>query len=211
MIKKTLSTALLIGGLSFISILPASATKPDPAHKDYVCKYVGKPGVNERLQTGQNPIWVDTAATTPGWYADLFKDAQHSYVIVADTLRLDPEPGIDKCAPVVQPPVEPPVVVPPVVQPPVVVPPVVVPVVPPVVAPPVVVPPVVVPPVAVVVVPKTIVHQVKVAPKGGIQTGDGSTVLARTGFDSAPLFGGLGLLLAGIVLLVGKRLTLLRK
>jgi len=34
-------------------------------HKSYVCKYVDKPGEAERLQTGNNPIWVDNHALFP--------------------------------------------------------------------------------------------------------------------------------------------------
>ncbi|NMM22925.1 MAG: hypothetical protein HHJ11_05415 [Phycicoccus sp.] len=85
-------------GLALAGGIPtATATQPDPTHKDYVCKYVGTPGVSERLQTGNNPIWVDTAATEPGLVTGLFNDAHRSFVIVADTLKLDPEPGIDQC------------------------------------------------------------------------------------------------------------------
>ena len=71
-------------------------------HKSYVCKYVGTPGVNERLQTGQNPIWVDNHSLlgTDGitYVGESFSDAQgKSVVIVANTVKLDPEPGIDQC------------------------------------------------------------------------------------------------------------------
>ncbi len=37
---------------------PAPAPTAGPNDKVYVCKFVGTPGVNERLQTGQNPIEV---------------------------------------------------------------------------------------------------------------------------------------------------------
>ena len=40
-----------------------SSTNPSGEYKKvYVCKYVGTPGVDERLQTGNNPISVDTSA-----------------------------------------------------------------------------------------------------------------------------------------------------
>jgi len=80
----------MLGGIA--TAITASATSG--IHKDYVCKYVSKPGEAERLQTGGNPIWVDTAATGLGW----FNDAQgRSYVIVFNTLKLDPEPLITAC------------------------------------------------------------------------------------------------------------------
>lgn len=72
-------------------------------HKSYVCKYVGTPGVDERLQTGQNPIWVANASLTGGkdepvQVGDTFSDAQgKSVVIVANTPKLDPEPDVSQC------------------------------------------------------------------------------------------------------------------
>lgn len=98
--------SMVVGLLGLVAVVvgfvaPAQATPPDPAHKDYVCKYVGKPGVDERLQTGQNPIWVDTAATEGTW----FNDRQgRSYVLIADTLKLDPEPDVSQCPPPTPPP-----------------------------------------------------------------------------------------------------------
>jgi hypothetical protein len=81
--------------------------------KVFVCKYVGKPHVDERLQTGQNPISVSTHAIQhngwdgqiPGW----FSDAQgRSYVIAYD--HGQPEPSVKDCpAPDTKPPVTPPV------------------------------------------------------------------------------------------------------
>lgn len=74
----------------------------DKVHKSYVCKYVGQPGVDERLQTGQNPIWVDNHSLLghDGLVSvgDEFKDGQgKSVVIVANTPKLNPEPTIDQC------------------------------------------------------------------------------------------------------------------
>jgi hypothetical protein len=79
--------------------------------KVFVCKYVGKPHVDERLQTGQNPISVSTHAIQhngwngqiPGW----FSDAQgRSYVIAYD--HGQPEPSVSDCPTTVKPPVTPP-------------------------------------------------------------------------------------------------------
>ena len=71
-------------------------------HKSYVCKYVDKPGVNERLQGGGNPIWVDNHSLKGSpdtvYVGQEFKDAQgKSVVIVANTAKLTPEPSADKC------------------------------------------------------------------------------------------------------------------
>src|SRR5574338_388741 len=79
-----------------------SASATPKIHKSYVCKYVGTPGVDERLQTGRNPIWVDTHALLGSdgetYVGQEFKDAQgRSVVIVANTPKLNPEPGIDAC------------------------------------------------------------------------------------------------------------------
>ena len=38
----------------------------DGPHKAFVCKYVGSPGKNERLQTGNNPISVAFSAIDAG-------------------------------------------------------------------------------------------------------------------------------------------------
>jgi len=95
LLKRSGVLATVIGlFLLGAGVATASATQGDPEHKDYVCKYVGKPGVDERLQTGNNPIWVDTAATDVGWFAD---GQARSYVIVFNTVKLTPEPGIGMC------------------------------------------------------------------------------------------------------------------
>ncbi len=73
-------------------------------HKSYVCKYVGTPYVDERLQTGDNPIFVDNHSllghdgTT--YVGQEFSDKHgKSVVIVANTEKLDPEPGLGDCPP----------------------------------------------------------------------------------------------------------------
>ena len=165
---KKISTALgatMFVGLSSLAV-PAFATDPSEPQKVYVCKYVGTPDVDERLQTGNNPIEVSVNAI-PGYTGQdasaligmEFADGQGRSIVIAVSAGpgggQGDEPTIEDCpAPdgPEQPPVEPVVpVVPPVepVVPPVqpVVPPVqpvvppVAPVVPPVVAP--VAPPVV--------------------------------------------------------------------
>ncbi len=52
---------------------------PNGEHQVVVCKYVGTPGVDERLQTGQNPIVVDSNALEEGFTGTFpwqFVDAQ---------------------------------------------------------------------------------------------------------------------------------------
>lgn len=107
MIRKIMAvgTAALIsvimgGGMSWAD----TAAEPEKkVHKSYVCKYVGTPGENESLQTGQNPIWVANQSLTGEKgsevaVGDEFSDKHgRSIVIVANTLKLDPEPGVDQC------------------------------------------------------------------------------------------------------------------
>lgn len=125
----------LIAGLGAIALgaavvvsMPGAAQADNNDHKVWVCKYVGKPGVNETLKRGKNPILVDYNATgmdqpTVGAW---FNDAQgRSYVVALGT---DPEPSVDQC-PVPTPtptptPPTPPVTTPPVTTPPVTTPPV---------------------------------------------------------------------------------------
>lgn len=93
----SLIVLVVLGGAAF-------AIGKDKIHKSYVCKYVGTPGVNERLQTGRNPIWVDNHSL-PGrpeetYVGQEFTDAHgRSVVIVANTGKLDPEPSIEDCPP----------------------------------------------------------------------------------------------------------------
>jgi hypothetical protein len=100
------TTGLVAGTIAFAMAGPAVAggnhDNDAKIHKSYVCKYVGTPGVDERLQTGQNPIWVDNHSLegSPEWtqVGQKFKDAQgRSIVIVANTAKLTPEPGVDQC------------------------------------------------------------------------------------------------------------------
>ena len=82
---------------------PATSSPSKAVHKSYVCKYVGTPGIDERLQTGKNPIWVDNHALTGKdnsvvKVGDTFSDKHvKSVVIVANTVKLNPEPSISAC------------------------------------------------------------------------------------------------------------------
>lgn len=70
------------------------------AKKVYVCKYVGTPGVDERLKDGRNPISVSVRAiqnnqwdgTVPGWFSDAH---DRSYVLAYDTGQ--PKPNVSEC------------------------------------------------------------------------------------------------------------------
>ena len=69
---------LALGALSACGVPSASGTEELPSNKVFVCKYVGKPGVDERLQTGQNPISVSVNAIPLGdvQIGSEFADAQ---------------------------------------------------------------------------------------------------------------------------------------
>ncbi len=64
----------MMGGIA----TAVTASAGDDAHKVWVCKYVGTPGQDERLQTGQNPIPVSVHSiqhnqwngVVPGWFSD---------------------------------------------------------------------------------------------------------------------------------------------
>lgn len=54
---------VLFGALDTTTAGPAAGSEAPPNEKKvYVCKYVGTPYVDERLQTGDNPIWVSENA-----------------------------------------------------------------------------------------------------------------------------------------------------
>lgn len=71
--KRLLFAAIVLGLLVWITgaYNTALATQGDP-HKVVVCKYVGTPGVDERLQTGQNPIVVDEASLEGDGFVGIF-------------------------------------------------------------------------------------------------------------------------------------------
>ena len=83
--------------LAFAFVLPVAAA--DNA-KWFVCKYVGTPGVDEALQTGNNPISVSENAipVSPVVAGEFFQDSQgRSYVLVEDTGQDEPDPS--ECPP----------------------------------------------------------------------------------------------------------------
>lgn len=105
MVLAAAGAMVMSSGLVLMTASTAQADPPGP-HKSYVCKFVGTPGPDERLQTGQNPIWVDNHSLIGGpgevFVGQEFTD-QHGFsrVVIANTDRLDPEPGVEICGGVV--------------------------------------------------------------------------------------------------------------
>jgi len=67
------------------------------AEKVFVCKYVGTPGADERLQTGDNPISVSVNAIPDEASVGAFFADEHgrSYVLAYDVGQ--PQPGVSEC------------------------------------------------------------------------------------------------------------------
>lgn len=83
---------LAVLGIVFFGIggVALAATLPEP--KVFVCKYVGTPGLNETLQTGQNPISVSQNSIKDfQGVGSSFNDAQgRSFVVAFDTGQPEP-------------------------------------------------------------------------------------------------------------------------
>ena len=81
---ELLALPIILSGMVFTVSLATAAQGP----KVFVCKYIGKPGVDETLKGGKNPISVSSSATV-GTY---FNDAQgRSYVLAIDNEQEDPD------------------------------------------------------------------------------------------------------------------------
>ena len=76
--------------------LPPVNEHPGNNVKVYVCKYVGTPGLDERLQTGDNPIEVSVNATGGAAVGSYFED-QHGRSYVLGVVGEIPEPSVDDC------------------------------------------------------------------------------------------------------------------
>lgn len=84
--RFTLAVTIMAVGAYVIMTAPGFASAG--LHKVVVCKYVGTPGVNERLQTGGNPIVVDyhsLGAGFTGTFPYAFNDAQGRSIAVQYT------------------------------------------------------------------------------------------------------------------------------
>ena len=99
-LKYIATSVLFLLSSALGSIAPLVATAPagaDPLGKVFVCKYVGTPGVNESLQTGQNPIDVSINAIKDyNGVGSYFNDQQgRSYVLAEDIGQ--PDPSVSQC------------------------------------------------------------------------------------------------------------------
>ena len=76
-----------------------SLTNPNGDFKKvYVCKYVGTPGVNETLQSGNNPISVSTNALANfTGLGSFFKDGQNNSIAIAWDNGDNVEPPVSMC------------------------------------------------------------------------------------------------------------------
>ena len=86
-----MGAAIMVLALAFAAPVAAA----DNA-KWFVCKYVGTPGVDEVLQSGQNPISVSENAIpiSPVVAGAFFNDSQgRSFVLVEDTGQEEPDPS----------------------------------------------------------------------------------------------------------------------
>ncbi len=100
--KVTLALMLSVLSSGILQVAPAyaySATNPDGEFKKvYVCKYVGTPGVNEQLQTGDNPISVSTSSLKGfNGLGSYFNDKHEKSVAIAWDNGDKIEPAISMC------------------------------------------------------------------------------------------------------------------
>lgn len=98
-VMAAIGALLMSSGIALMAAPgPANANGVANGHhvtlKDWVCKYVGTPGVDEHLKNGNDGlIWVDSHATQGTW----FKDAHgRSFVLLANVPRL-PKPDASQC------------------------------------------------------------------------------------------------------------------
>lgn len=88
---------VILYGMVFTLSIANAAQSP----KYFVCKYVGTPGTNERLQTGQNPISVSGNAINPFPGVGKYFADQHgrSFVLSEDTTAPGPagDPEVSEC------------------------------------------------------------------------------------------------------------------
>lgn len=89
---KKLAAVTAVAVLTVVGVATAA-----PAPKVFVCKYVGTPNVDERLQTGQNPINVSTNSIKDYKGVGSYFNDQHgrSYVLAVDIGQ--DEPNVSEC------------------------------------------------------------------------------------------------------------------
>jgi hypothetical protein len=92
--RSRIATLLAMVGTLLMSsglVLTTTATSAQAvSDKVFVCKYVGKPGVDERLKEGRQPISVSASSTDAGWFAD-----GHDYSFVVGPDNTGPGPDDD--------------------------------------------------------------------------------------------------------------------
>jgi len=104
-VRKVLLASMTLAVV--LAASPAWAGDVVEEGKVWVCKYVGTPGVDETLQTGDNPISVSVNATGGATVGEYFADGQgRSYVLAVDDGG--PEPPVTDCPEGDTPPPPPP-------------------------------------------------------------------------------------------------------
>lgn len=93
----TLGVLVMSSGIALmVTATPANANhhNPPPVLKDWVCKYVGTPGVNERLKSGNDGlVWVSTNATEGAY----FNDGQNRSFVLKKNAPHSPKPSVSGC------------------------------------------------------------------------------------------------------------------
>jgi hypothetical protein len=94
-IMAAVGALLISSGIALMATpTSANADKPDHQLKDWVCKYVGTPGVDEHLKKGNDGlVWVSTHATQGTWFNDAHG---RSYVLLANAPH-KPRPSAEQC------------------------------------------------------------------------------------------------------------------
>lgn len=100
--RVTMAFAFAVLSSGMLQVMPAHAysmTNPNNEYKKvYVCKYVGTPGVDERLQTGDNPISVSVNSLKNfSGLGTYFNDKHEKSVAIAWDNGDKIEPSIDMC------------------------------------------------------------------------------------------------------------------
>lgn len=89
-------SVIIIASLVLVwAVVKIVSATPEP--KVFICKFIGEPGINERLQTGQNPINVSQNSIKDfQGVGSYFNDAHgRSYVLAIDVGQ--DEPSVDQC------------------------------------------------------------------------------------------------------------------
>jgi len=98
-VRRFVATIIAISAMLAFAIIQTGSVAATDNQKWFVCKYVGTPGVDERLQTGDNPVSVGNGGVPqPVPVGQFFQDGQgRSYILVEDTGQ--PEPPVTDCPP----------------------------------------------------------------------------------------------------------------